>query len=710
MPDRQGALDMAEGVDEREARVGTSAVFISYASQDAAAAARICSALRQAGAEVWFDQSELRGGDVWDQKIRREIRDCTLFMPVISANTASRHEGYFRLEWDLADQRTHMMARDRAFIVPVCLDATKEAGTDVPESFHRVQWTRLLDGTTPPAFTARIVALLGAPGAAASASESTHPAAKTGFVAPPASTLDTTTKSTLRRNRLAIALATIMVILAYVAVDRLWLSKHTPAEKPAAAVAPAPIPATPAIPEKSVAVLPFVDMSEKKDQEYFSDGLSEELIDMLTKVPELRVPARTSSFSFKGKQATIADIAKALSVANVLEGSVRKSGNHLRITAQLVRADSGYHLWSETYDRQLDDIFKVQDEIAGAVVKALKISLIGGFRPESTGTRSVEAYSLYLQARSIIRHAHGPADSERAVQYLRKAVEADPQFANGWALLAIALTVDFHVQIPGQAGARDNVPADKLIEEARRAAKEALRLSPNLPEPHLAAAAVLINVELDVRHAEAQIKQALELDPNSPVVLYFANGTARIRGQFDRAIELIQKSIALDPVNPLAYDDLATNYYYAGRYSEALAAMRRKVDLDPGAGDDYYALLAYVALAKGDPAAALTAIDSAKKLREQSACLVFAYDALGRKAEADAALTNLVKHHADDNSYGIGLAYANRGELDQAFKWFDRTYQQRNDDILELKVDPRAKNVRSDPRFKALLRKLNLLD
>ena len=159
-----GGLEMVEGGGEDRASVRAPAVFISYASQDAAAAARICSALRQAGVEVWLDQSELRGGDVWDQRIRREIRDCTLFVPVISGNTASRHEGYFRLEWDLADQRSHMMARDRAFIVPVCLDATKEAGTDVPESFHRVQWTRLPDGNTPPAFTARIVALLGASG------------------------------------------------------------------------------------------------------------------------------------------------------------------------------------------------------------------------------------------------------------------------------------------------------------------------------------------------------------------------------------------------------------------------------------------------------------------------------------------------------------------------------------------------------------------
>jgi TolB-like protein len=222
------------------------------------------------------------------------------------------------------------------------------------------------------------------------------------------------TKQGQRLSHLVVALsAVIAAVVAYLVVDKLWLAKHTAAERPVASV---PARAVPAIPEKSVAVLPFLDMSEKKDQEYFSDGLSEELIDMLTKVPELRVPALTSSFYFKGKRVTISDIAKALSVANVLEGSVRKSGNHLRVTAQLVRADTGYYLWSETYERQLDDLFKVQDEIAGAVVKALKISLMGGSLPESMGTRNVAAHDLFLQSRMILRGAHERADYERGVE------------------------------------------------------------------------------------------------------------------------------------------------------------------------------------------------------------------------------------------------------------------------------------------------------
>ena len=690
---------MAEGGGEQKAGGGTSAVFISYASQDVAAAARICGALRQAGVEVWFDQSELRGGDVWDRQIRQQVHDCRLFMPIVSANTEARVEGYFRREWKLAVDRTHDLSERVAFLVPIVIDATPEAKADVPDAFRHFQWTRLPNGDTPPAFTARIVALLRAPGAAASAANSAQSGMTTRPVVLPAATA----KLTPRSRRAVIPLVGVAaVVLAYVVVDRFWLSKHTSAERPAAAVVPVPTPATSAIPEKSVAVLPFVDMSEKKDQEYFSDGLSEELIDMLTKVPGLRVPARTSSFYFKGKQATVPEIAKALGVADVLEGSVRKSGNRLRITAQLVRADNGYHLWSETYDRQLDDIFKVQDDIAGAVVKALKISLMGGFLPELAGTQNIAAYNLYLQATSMWRHASEPADFKRIAEYLRGAVDADPQYANAWALLSETLL--------GEAMPADAPLDHQLIEEARRIAKQALKLNSALPAPHLAYALILWNVDFDVRDAEAQIQQALELDPNSAQALRYAASASMFRGKFDRALELAQKSVAIDPVDPGAYDRLALIYYFAGKYPEALAALRKMLDLDPGTNREYHAVAAFILLAKGDAVAALSEIDSDKRVREGCSCLVLAYDALGRKAEADAALANLEKHHADDDAYEIGLVYASRSELDQAFGWFERAYRERQGELFNLKVSPFAKNVRSDPRLNVLLRKLGLLD
>jgi TolB-like protein len=311
------------------------AVFLSYASQDAEEAGRICIALRAAGIEVWFDQSELRGGDVWDQLIRRQIRDSALFVPIISAHTQIRTEGYFRLEWHLADQRKLLMTKNRPFLVPVCIDATSEADAEVPDSFSAVQWTRLPEGRTTTAFVDRILGLLSPkPPPAQTANRSRDAVGTSAMTASP----HFTQAPMGRRLQVLLITALAFIGVGYVALDKFILSKHPRADVDVAASAPMPT----AVPEKSVAVLPFADMSEKRDQEYFSDGLSEELIDMLSRVQELRVPARTSSFYFKGKNEAVAGIAEKLRVANVLEGSVRKAGNQLRITVQL------------TYDRRCE--------------------------------------------------------------------------------------------------------------------------------------------------------------------------------------------------------------------------------------------------------------------------------------------------------------------------------------------------------------------
>jgi TolB-like protein len=258
-------------------------------------------------------------------------------MPIVSANTEARVEGYFRREWKLAVDRTHDLSERVAFLVPIVIDPTPEAKADVPDAFWHVQWTRLPGGNASPAFVEQIRWLITQVPASLPPAATTPPEYRT-------PQLSTTTNGPRGVTRVWLwALTGVVALgLAYFVADRFWLSKHTSPEQPAAVVAPPPPPAMPIIPEKSVAVLPFVDMSEKKDQEYFSDGLSEELIDMLTKISDLQVPARTSSFYFKGKQTTVADIAKALNVSHVLEGSVRKSGNQLRVTAQLIRVDNGY--------------------------------------------------------------------------------------------------------------------------------------------------------------------------------------------------------------------------------------------------------------------------------------------------------------------------------------------------------------------------------
>jgi len=348
------------GESPKPAVTPTGAVFLSHASQDADAARRICDALRAAGIEVWFDQSELRGGDVWDRRIREQIHECRLFMPIISANTESRVEGYFRREWKLAVDRTHDLSERVAFLVPVVIDSTLELKADVPDAFRHVQWTRLPGGETAPAFVERVRRLLcpsaepeTVPAGVAPRSLATHPLGS-------ASAARGTWRSIFWGLTLV---AVVAIVVVYYASQWFWVGPHRGGEPPRP---PTAVPGAEAIPQKSIAVLPFVDMSEHKDQEYFSDGLAEELLDLLSQVPDLRVPARSSSFYFKGRNDDIATIASKLRVAHLLEGSVRRSGKRIRVTAQLIRADNGYHLWSKTYDRDVRDIFQVQDEILTA--------------------------------------------------------------------------------------------------------------------------------------------------------------------------------------------------------------------------------------------------------------------------------------------------------------------------------------------------------
>src|SRR5205807_2569092 len=334
------------------------------------------------------------------------------------------------------------MARNRTFIVPVCVDTTPDAGADVPESFLRVQWTRLPGGTTPRAFVERIATLLGT-----SVVNALAPAER-GM--PVSRGLPAQVAATSRRTRLIVASLLVGLLTAALVA---WQSWRMMSDRPRAPDASG------GSMGKSVAVLPFADMSEKHDQEYFSDGLAEELIDVLTRIPDLRVPARTSSFSFKGKANTVGEIARALGVTHVLEGSVRKSGEHLRIAAQLVRADNGFHLWSQTYDRDVRDVFAVQDDIAHAVAEQLKISLLG----HAKQTTSSEAHNLYLQARYVMDR-DTPADLNQAVLLFQQALVIDPNYAPAWAWLAYC-----HTRRVSQGLDTTGAGYEKVTSAARRA-------------------------------------------------------------------------------------------------------------------------------------------------------------------------------------------------------------------------------------------------
>jgi TolB-like protein/tetratricopeptide (TPR) repeat protein len=664
------------------------AVFLSYASQDTEAAKRVCEALNAGGVEVWFDKSELRGGDVWDQQIRQKIRDCALFIPVISANTASRHEGYFRLEWDLADQRSHKIARNRPFIIPVCLDATPDTGADVPESFARVQWTRLPAGATPPTFAQRIADLLSP---AESASHAAPSQGNASSQRPPEA-------SSKRSSRLKLATLSIALLLllagGYIAVEKLVLSQRDVQTTPKPPPAPAAPAAVSAIPAKSIAVLPFVDMSEKKDQEYFSDGLAEDLIDLLVKTQGLEVIARTSSFYFKGKQATIGEIAKTLNVANVLEGSVRKAGNNIRVTAQLIRASDGVHIWSETYDRDLKDVFKVQDEIARGVVDKLKLTLLPAATSEAARTVNPEAHNLYLQARFFMDRDTGE-NLAKANDYYKRALALDPNYAAAWA--GMGEVIDRQVANGYVALAEGKI-------KAREAANKALELDPKNGEAYaiLGLSHVMAH---EWQQAEDILAKGRDADPTDPTLLTISGVVARgLRGE-ERAIEIFRQALARDPLRLLARRYLARTLAYANRLPEAETEIRQVIEanpLQPGAQYD----LGRILLAKGEIGPAVAAFEAEPDESWRSFGVPLGAHAQHREADAKAALAVQVKHPAGAE-FQIAETYAYFGDADQAFKWLDAAAD-RDLGIIWLKNDFLLKDLTADPRYALLLRKVNL--
>jgi len=515
----------------------TKAVFLSYASQDAEAARRICEALRAAGIEVWFDQSELRGGDAWDQHIRRQIHDCALFVPLISANTDARSEGYFRLEWKLAVDRSHLMADDAAFLLPVVIDDTPDAAARVPDKFRTVQWTRLAGGTAPPAFCQRVGALL--------AGNAKPVRAFAGEFVPPRRS----------RRRLAIA-AMIVMLVSLIALLSWWAMRRAPGDVAASQKIAAA--AASAVPAHSIAVLPFADMSSAKDQEYFSDGLAEELLNLLSKVPGLQVAARTSAFSFKGHAADIPTIGRQLMVANVLEGSVRKVGNHLRVTAQLVRADNGYEVWSEIYDSELGDVFRLQDEIAIAVVKALKVRLLGQSAPSSVSTQNPDAYLVFLQGRARMA-SQRIVDVKAAAADFARVLKLDPGYGPAYVELAAAKMqlAEFEVTSNRQAAFAAAIEEGKLLIE------QALALDPSNAQAYVERGH--LRAFSDLNGSEQDYRRGIELNPNSArgydglATVLFEDPRRR-----DEALAMLDRARHLDPLEP-KYDVLKAVLLYYGR-------------------------------------------------------------------------------------------------------------------------------------------------
>jgi TolB-like protein/DNA-binding winged helix-turn-helix (wHTH) protein/Flp pilus assembly protein TadD len=443
----------------------------------------------------------------------------------------------------------------------------------------------------------------------------------------------------------------------------------------------------------SVGVLPFLDLSDTKDQQYFADGLTEELIERLATARRLHVAARSSSFYFKGKQAAVADIARTLRVSYLLEGSVRKAGGTLRVTTHLVRAEDGYDLWSQTYDRPLADVLQIQDQIASGVVHAFKMSVL---TPEPF-TSSADAHDEFLRAEALSNNG-APSDYDAAETHLRTALKLDPQFVEAWTSLAMVTIWRFDVRAPS--------PPPEACSSARTAVSRALELNPALALTHRAKGIVLRSCDHDFSAAEAEFNRALELQPENPLVLMSQALLAMDMNRPDRAIELASRATALDPLNAWAFSVLCTINLDSGRPVEAEASCRTGLAINPSAAS-IHGVLAIALLTNQKPADAV-----AETLREPDPqyrlrLLPIVLDAAGRKSDAERELKELQVRYGEQYGDWVALYYACRHDSDNAVQWL-RTYAARHQELRPYRPYLRAclGNLESDLRYQELKRQL----
>jgi TolB-like protein/DNA-binding winged helix-turn-helix (wHTH) protein/Flp pilus assembly protein TadD len=456
-----------------------------------------------------------------------------------------------------------------------------------------------------------------------------------------------------------------------------------------------------AVRNTSIAVLPFADMSAAKDQEYFSDGLAEELINDLAKISGLRVVGRSSAFQFKGRNEDLREVGRKLGVANVLEGSVRHDGNHVRITAELIKADDGFQLWSQTYDREIKDIFGVEDEIAQAATEALRLKLLGGNgQPVASNLRSTnpEAYQAYLQAEYFRGRGQSKEDLDKALAYADTAINLDERYAPAWALRSLVQNA------MAEAGLTDTTEG---FRKAREDAERAIALDPTLASAYLALATTQIFYDWDWGAGNTSLTKAAELEPGSVEIFRLRSYLSRVVGNLDQANKLYGQAVALDPLRTNSHLGRGYLLYVAGRYDEAQAALQKAQDLNPQA-PLVHLTLGKILLAEGRPQQALIEIEKEPSGWGKLTGQAVVYHALGREQDSNAALAELIAKHHAFSAYQVAQVYAYRGESDKSFEWLERAYEQRDAGVTEMSTDPLVKNLRRDGRYTALLKKLHL--
>jgi TolB-like protein/tetratricopeptide (TPR) repeat protein len=664
----------------------TKAVFLSYASQDAAAVQRISESLRAAGIEVWCDQNELRGGDAWDREIKKHIRDCALFIPVISRTTQSRLEGYFRREWKFAVDRTLDMADGKPFLIPIVIDDTSDHDAEVPDAFRAVQWSRLTEGEAPAKFAALIARLLATERISATTRNT--------------DSVETQISSSgaAKSRSVTLVLLAALILGSGAAVWYLRASHGSQTAAVGVAVKPAP-PAAQVFspPPHSVAVLPFLNLSGGAKDDYFADGLSEELLNSLASVIELQVAARTSAFSFKGKQVDIQEIARKLNVGAILEGSIRKEGEHVRITAQLIDATSGFHLWSKTYDRDLKSVLKLESEVAREVSTALRATLLASTASTEMSTNNPQAFDAYLKGETLLRGPYDHKTNAAAQVEFSRAIQLDPGFAN--AYLGKAMT---SLLLAGDESGPEAIAARGA---AKAAAEQAIKLAPNSGYPHSMLGTILSDSLLNFGAARAEFELGLKLSPGDARVYSASAAYLALSGHPEEAVPRARKAVLLDPLNTVAHGLLGEVLLWSRQYREAAESFTRALQINSAvtlaAGERGYAYLLM-----GEFQAALDSCTPPMDYTQYT-CRAIAYDKLGRRSDADAAIAEMMKQNGDSASYQYAEVFAQRGDIPQALDWLETADRVGDTGLHYMLADSFVDSLRNEPRFKALQAKLN---
>jgi len=624
------------------------AIFLSYASQDGDAAARICEALRAGGLEVWFDRNELRGGDAWDASIRKQIKECALFVPLVSANTDERSEGYFRLEWKLAVDRSHLIADDRSFLLPIVVDDTPEATARVPDRFRERQWMRLPGGDMPEEFVERVRRLLAETQAPTFAAASV-----------PVGPADVGRK----RGWLAAGATVAVIVIVGILGTKLWSDRAT-RDIPVPIVAPAPAPAPD---RKSIAVLPFDNLSGRAEDSYLADGLQEEILNAIAKFRDLKVISRTSVAEFRGKAHNAREIGQRLGVGTILEGSIRRDGNTLRLTVQLIDTHDDHHLLATNYDRELKRVLDLQSTVARLVANALAATLTMRERGEldRVATNSGDAYDLYLRAVASFRTPNSKEYEKLATpkRLLEEALRIDPDNADALAMLSRVNSWMFYFGEQPQDGAA-----------AKQCYERALAQQKDLPEAMLARGLYTMYVAKDPDRALVDLNTVVQARPSNVEAHQLIGFALRRRGHFDEALAHQARAWDLDPLNEeLAVNVLVTLTGGLRRLTEGIEATQKYATRFPNNPDPYFVRARIDAYVHKD-------IEPLRKALSEHGNL---YDEIGRKviaaeiARAEGRYLDAVKLWEDvpveepmSRAMRTGFLYLAAGNKDRAERSF----------------------------------------